>query len=43
VRDQMPGWLVVTIMCDLSSGAVTVVMIEELVQPATSSRIRPGL
>jgi hypothetical protein len=30
-------------MFDLSPGAVVVTMIELLVQPAVSSRIRPGL
>jgi hypothetical protein len=34
---------VVTIMFDLSPGAVVAIMIELLLQPATSSRIRPGL
>ena len=43
VRVQVPGWLVVTIMFDLSPGAVVAIMIELLPQPGTSSRIRPGL
>jgi hypothetical protein len=43
VRVQVPGWLVVTIMFDLSPDAVVVVMIELLPQPGVSSRIRPGL
>jgi hypothetical protein len=43
VRVQVPGWLVVTTMFDLSPGSVVVAMIELLPQPGVSSRIRPGL
>ncbi len=43
-RVQVLGWLVVTIMLDLSPGAVCVRMIEPLPQPAgVSSRMSPGL